>query len=156
MSILTNQCTLTAQFDSKERYKPPRCAESTRENILKKLRDWVESTPAPTPTPSPNPNNSGRPITPNPSNFSSSLFWLHGGAGAGKSALAQSLAEQLDGENLGASFFFFSIDASRNNGDRLFPTIIYQLTKINNPYEKKVIEQLRRNQDIFNRSREQQ
>jgi len=157
IGILANQCTLTAQFDSKERYKPPRCAESTRENILKKLRDWVEATSTPTPTPSPNPNNTGRPTTPNPNSFSSSFFWLHGGAGAGKSALAQSLAEQLkESNNLAASFFFFSIEASRNNGDRLFPTIIYQLTRIHAEYEKKVIDQLRRNQDIFSRPRDQQ
>lgn len=155
MSILTNQCTLTAQFDSKERFKPPRCAESTRENILKKLREWVDS-PAPAPS-SPNPNNSTRSTTPTPNNLIASFYWLHGGAGAGKSALAQSLAEQLkEANNLASSFFFFSIDASRNNGDRLLPTLIYQLTRVHSAYEKKVIEQLKRNQDIFNKPRAQQ
>lgn len=158
MSILTNQCTLTAQFDSKERYKPPRCAESTRENILKKLREWVESSTPPPRNPSPNPGSpSARPTTPIPTTLAASFFWLHGGAGAGKSALAQSLAEQLkEAGNLGASFFFFSIEVSRNNGDRLIPTVIYQLTRANNAYEKKVIEQLKRNQDVFNRPRDQQ
>ena len=135
MSILTNQCTLTAQFDSKERYKPPRCAESTRENILKKLRDWVE----------------------NSSSNESSLFWLHGGAGAGKSALAQSLAEQMkETNNLAGSFFFFSIDASRNNADRLFPTLIYQLAKLHSGFETNLINQLKKNQDIFNKPRDYQ
>ena len=114
---------------------PSRCAESTREAILNKLRDWVESTP-----------------TSNPS-----CFWLHGGAGSGKSAIAQSLAEQLsDAGNLAASFFFFSIDTSRNKGYRVFPTIIYNLTRTNTVYEKKVIDQLRRNQDVFSRPLDQQ
>jgi hypothetical protein len=159
MTVLMTQSALTAQFDSKERYKPEpaRCAPKTRENILKRLREWVES-PAPPPrVPSPNPNSSARPTTPIPNGLASSLFWLHGGAGAGKSALAHSLAESLkEDKNLAASFFFFSIDASRNNGEKLFPTIIYQLTKANNSYEKKVIEQLRRHSDIFQKPPEQQ
>ena len=58
----------------------------------------------------------------------SSIFWLYGGAGAGKSALAQSLAEkfQRKGE-LAASFFFFRADSERNNGNRLIPTLALQL-----------------------------
>ena len=157
MSILTNQCTLTAQFDSKERYYPPRCAESTREIILKKLTNWVQS-PAPPSRNDRNPNStSAHPPTHIPKGLLSSFFWLYGAAGVGKSAVAQSLSEQLKKTgDLGASFFFFSIEASRNNGDKLFPTIIHQLTRVNTAYEREVIHQLRRNQDIFSRSREQQ
>lgn len=134
-SFLTSQCSLTAQFDSKERTESPRCAESTRQNILKKLHDWVDSPPDPKPA--------------------ASLFWLHGGAGAGKSALAQSLAEQVK-NNLAASFFFFAADASRNNGDKLFPTIVYQLTRIHDGFAKKVIDQLKKSPDIFNKGRAHQ
>lgn len=39
----------------------------------------------------------------------SSVFWLYGGAGAGKSALAQTLVEKFKKNgDLAASFFFFS------------------------------------------------
>ena len=126
-------CTLTAQFDSKERYNTPKCAESTREAILKQLKDWT-----------------------NDDSKASKLFWLHGGAGAGKSALAQSLAEQLKDSILAASFFFFRLEASRNNGDMLVPTLVQQLVTSFPEIKRFVLEQLRRNQGIFSKSREQQ
>lgn len=57
----------------------------------------------------------------------SSLFWLHGGAGVGKSALAQSLSEKFQKKQLAASFFFFRSDPSRNNGNNLIPTLVSHL-----------------------------
>ena len=55
----------------------------------------------------------------------SSLFWLHGGAGVGKSALAQSLSEKFQEKNLlAANFFFFRGDPTRNNGEYLIPTLV--------------------------------
>ena len=147
MSVLTDQCAFAAQFDFNEDLSwKPRCAQSTRENILKKLRDWVES---PTLTAPPDPTKFP--------NLTASCFWLHGGAGSGKSAIAQSLAEQLnDARNLAASFFFHCVHNSRNDGNKLFPTIIYQLTTTNNAYKKKVIEQLREHQDIFHKTLDRQ
>ena len=57
----------------------------------------------------------------------SSLFWLHGGAGVGKSALAQSLSEKFQKKQLAASFFFFRGDPSRNDGNTLIPTLVSHL-----------------------------
>jgi hypothetical protein len=58
----------------------------------------------------------------------SRILWLNGPAGAGKSAVAQSLCLQLEAKGcLGASFFFKRGNASRGNGNKLFPTIAYQL-----------------------------
>jgi hypothetical protein len=58
----------------------------------------------------------------------SSVLWLHGPAGAGKSAIAQSFCQKLEAEGrLGASFFFKRRHPSRGTGNRLFPTIAYQL-----------------------------
>ncbi|KAJ7878470.1 hypothetical protein B0H13DRAFT_1516093, partial [Mycena leptocephala] len=55
-------------------------------------------------------------------------LWLYGPAGAGKSALAQSLCEKLKEEGrLGGSFFFKRGHPSRGNAKKLFPTITYQL-----------------------------
>jgi nicotinamide riboside kinase len=63
-------------------------------------------------------------------NAPSSMFWLYGGAGAGKSALAQTLAEHFGtNEDLAASFFFFKADANRNDESRLIPTLILQLLR---------------------------
>jgi len=57
-----------------------------------------------------------------------SIFWLHGPAGAGKSAIAQAVAERCAGRNqLAASFFFARTAAHRNEAKYLFPTIAVQL-----------------------------
>ena len=55
-----------------------------------------------------------------------SVFWLYGGAGVGKSALAQSLSEKFEKTELAASFFFFRGDSTRNSGDHLIPTLVSQ------------------------------
>ena len=59
---------------------------------------------------------------------SKDVLWLYGPAGAGKSAIAQTIAELC--ANLGllvASFFFFRASTSRNNEKRLVASIAYQL-----------------------------
>ena len=56
------------------------------------------------------------------------LLWLYGPAGAGKSAIAQTIAEMC--ANLGliiASFFFSRASQSRNNEKRLISSVAYQL-----------------------------
>ncbi|KAF8816499.1 hypothetical protein BYT27DRAFT_7182055 [Phlegmacium glaucopus] len=67
-------------------------------------------------------------------NDSSALpfFWLYGPAGAGKTAILQSIAEFLcsssgDYENFGGSFFFSRGKNGRDQGHFLFSTIAYQL-----------------------------
>ncbi|KAF7328448.1 putative nwd2 protein [Mycena sanguinolenta] len=56
------------------------------------------------------------------------ILWLFGPAGAGKSAVMQTLAHQLqDSGRLGGSFFFKRGHATRGNGKTLFATIAYQL-----------------------------
>ncbi|KAJ6482444.1 hypothetical protein C8R45DRAFT_302541 [Mycena sanguinolenta] len=58
----------------------------------------------------------------------SGVLWLHGPAGAGKSAIAQSLCQKLEAyHRLGASFFFKRGHPSRGLGNKLFPTLAYQL-----------------------------
>jgi hypothetical protein len=58
----------------------------------------------------------------------SHILWLHGPAGAGKSAVAQSVCQKLKEEGrLGGSFFFKRGHPSRGNAKKLFPTIAYQL-----------------------------
>jgi replication-associated recombination protein RarA len=58
------------------------------------------------------------------SDFDSSVLWLHGPAGAGKSAIAQSFCQKLEAEDrLGASFFFKRGHPSRGNAKKLFQTV---------------------------------
>ncbi|KAM6496411.1 hypothetical protein JOM56_009117, partial [Amanita muscaria] len=49
------------------------------------------------------------------------IFWLHGPAGAVKSAIAQTIACSNAQEKVAATFFFYRSEPSRNDGNRLFP-----------------------------------
>ncbi|KAF9043165.1 hypothetical protein BJ165DRAFT_1483118 [Panaeolus papilionaceus] len=61
-------------------------------------------------------------------------MWLHGSAGAGKSAVAQTMAMEFRaGENLAASFFFSRTappDSHRGHEGRFVTTIACQLTEV--------------------------
>src|SRR5258705_7594104 len=107
---LEKRCSHSAAFDSAARSDPPRCSESTRLQIIQIIKKWINSD-----------ENTAVP---------SSVFWLRGGAGVGKSALAQSLSEDFYEKNqLAASFFFFRGDPTRNNGNQLIPTLVSHLIR---------------------------
>jgi hypothetical protein len=56
------------------------------------------------------------------------MMWLFGAAGAGKTAIAKRIAELAAEKGLLIGTFFFSRTSStRNNKDRLIPTLAYQL-----------------------------
>ncbi|TFK43931.1 hypothetical protein BDQ12DRAFT_675820 [Crucibulum laeve] len=94
-----------ASHDSAERYPPPKCHPETRQAILADILEWIEDF-----------------------NGTFQAIWLNGPAGAGKSAIAQTVAEECASRNqLAASFFFSRTVPDRNNPDRLVPTLAYQL-----------------------------
>ncbi|KAF8325487.1 hypothetical protein F5887DRAFT_1145936 [Amanita rubescens] len=95
-----------ALHDSMARFPPPRCHPQTREKVLKIITDWVK-----------NPHARQR------------IIWLNGPAGAGKSAIAQTIAGRCSGEQLAASFFFFRNSSDRGTATRLFTTLAWQLAK---------------------------
>ena len=85
------------------------------------------------------------------------IMWLLGPAGAGKSAIAQTLAELL--KSLGillASFFFFRSDPTRNHSKSLFATIAYQVA-INLPDARDLVVAVPEHDPmVFTRSIEEQ
>jgi len=93
-----------AMHTSPEAFERPRCHEKTRVAILQHLRDWVNGVVQ----------------------LYAKMLWLYGDAGAGKSTIAQTLAEQLNGKQLIASFFFSRNDGSRASHTSLVATIVYQ------------------------------
>ncbi|KAJ7729869.1 hypothetical protein DFH07DRAFT_756563 [Mycena maculata] len=105
MDILSRAVIKEALHNSVERFPEPACHPGTRTSILEELRTWSFNT-AP----------------------ESTIFWLHGSAGVGKSAIAQALAGncQNDGR-LGASFFFRRGHSKRGTWHGLFTTLAYQL-----------------------------
>ncbi|TFK24564.1 hypothetical protein FA15DRAFT_567543, partial [Coprinopsis marcescibilis] len=95
-----------ATHDSLERFPPARCHPGTREWVLGKYRRWARD-----------PREDG----------SKQVNWLFGPAGMGKSAIAQTLAEELEAEGiLAASFFFSRNNAQRNTPARFVATIALQ------------------------------
>ncbi|EEB94954.1 hypothetical protein MPER_06154 [Moniliophthora perniciosa FA553] len=94
-----------AVHNSAERYPPPRCHSETRQEIIADILQWCRG-------PSSNAN----------------VFWVHGPAGVGKSAIAQTIAELIESKGLlAASFFFSRHDGKRSDPTYLVPTIAYQL-----------------------------
>jgi hypothetical protein len=83
------------------------CHPQTREKVLTIITDWV------------NDPHARRPI-----------IWLNGPAGAGKSAIAQTIAGRShSGEQLAASYFFLRNSSDRGTATRLFTTLAWQLAR---------------------------
>lgn len=83
------------------------------------------------------------------------LLWLNGGAGAGKSAIMQSIAEQCVQAAIAiASFFFFRSDPSRNTITPLVATLAYQLIQSIPETSDDILLTIERNPLIFDQSLE--
>ncbi|KAF9234907.1 hypothetical protein BU15DRAFT_78538 [Melanogaster broomeanus] len=105
MDNLLRASVTSAAFDAIERHPAPACLPGTRLELLARLAEWAD-----------NPATGQR------------VCWLSGVAGSGKSAIAQSIAEQYARQNrLAASFFFSRKEISRRTAQRLFPTLASQM-----------------------------
>ncbi|GLB39202.1 putative NACHT domain containing protein [Lyophyllum shimeji] len=99
-----------AAYDSEERYPPPKCHPNTRQAILTQIKAWRES---------------------EGTAAGGSVMWLHGPAGAGKSAIAQTICESSAGQGtLVASFFFSRGHPRRSTIELFFTTIAFQLAML--------------------------
>ena len=120
--------------NSDERYDPPKCHPHTRRAILEKIMDWVQD-----------------------SNKVALFLWLYGPAGAGKSAIARTIAELLEKLGLLAAAFFFSRSAAgRNNKTQLVPTLVYQLITSIPEIHARVLEAVEKDPALFSYSIEAQ
>ena len=114
--MLYRNISANACHDSRERFPPPRCHPSTRKEILATIMDHVTEIPS-----------SSKPLL-----FGerppSKILVLFGSKGTGKSAIAQTIAEQCKSNGtLGASFFFSRVSSERNTDKNLIATLGYQL-----------------------------
>ncbi|KAJ6456916.1 hypothetical protein C8R45DRAFT_1221981 [Mycena sanguinolenta] len=132
--ILHRAAALGAMCVSAESFPQPRCHPETRTRMLEDLHNWA--------------------LDRDPQH---KILWLHGPAGAGKSAIMQTLSRKLgDAGRLGASFFFKRSDPARGNGKALFATIAYQLA-INVPWLRvKISQTVENNPSIVQRTIEPQ
>jgi hypothetical protein len=78
---------------------------------------------------------------------------MHGPAGAGKSAIGQTLCQKLEEEGrLGASFFFKQGHPSRGHGKRLFATIAYQLALVLPDLNHHISQSIEKNPSLVDKS----
>jgi len=84
----------------------PKCHPNTRKAVINKIVDWIRGI----------------------IDSEALILWLYGAAGAGKSAIAHTLAEICETCGwLVASFFFWKTAGERNNANRFVSTIAYQI-----------------------------
>ena len=107
-SDILQRATATAAFhNSEERFDAPKCHPNTRVAVLENIMKWIKRE----------------------EDQDTFIMWLYGPAGAGKSAIAETIAEMCEREMiLLASFFFSRNDPSRSTVNPLIATIAYQIT----------------------------
>ncbi|KAJ3563229.1 hypothetical protein NP233_g9077 [Leucocoprinus birnbaumii] len=123
----------SAMIDSKERAYAPSCNEGTRQTIRNHIVKWVRG-----------------------EKEAQLLLWLFGPAAVGKSAVAQSVAEELKVLGLLGAVFFFSRPNNRSDPDVVIPTLVYQLTLILPDYRLLVTRKLIADPILLNRNRRTQ
>ncbi|KAF4612326.1 hypothetical protein D9613_004623 [Agrocybe pediades] len=122
-----------ALHDSGHVVDPPKCHPNTRVAILDTIIHWAQGVRE---------EMSDKP-----------LLWLKGGAGAGKSAIARSVAERCAKEGLLlGTFFFGAADSTRNHVGNLVATLSYQISILFPEFRDVVSTTVEEDPMIFDRS----
>ncbi|KAF8186310.1 hypothetical protein BJ912DRAFT_1144082, partial [Pholiota molesta] len=117
-----------AFHDAAERGDQPGCHPKTRIAIRAEIMEWIKAPPA----------------------MRKLILWMYGPAGSGKTAIAQSIAEEcarLGG--LAASFFFWRTAPGRDDASRFVATIAYQLSRYIPQMEEHLLTAIERDPMIF-------
>ncbi|KAF4617337.1 hypothetical protein D9613_006430 [Agrocybe pediades] len=123
----------TALHDSRHVVDPPKCHPNTRVAILESVVGWKLGV--------------DEEMNDKP------MIWLKGGAGAGKSAIARSVAERCSEEGLLlGTFFFGAADPTRNHVGKLVATLSYQISIIFPAFRDAVSTSVEEDPMIFDRS----
>src|ERR1700761_6061489 len=109
LNLLEPYVNHNAAYNSTEREKEEAtiCQPGTRTRVLNQIQRWVRGD-------------------------GPSTMWLYGPAGAGKSTIAQTIAQQCDNQsrrNLAFSYFFSRRNTNRNDLTKFIPTFAYQLVR---------------------------
>ncbi|KAF8870269.1 hypothetical protein BD779DRAFT_1681306 [Infundibulicybe gibba] len=129
-SAMENYINTDAFHDSGARRDPSRCYPDTREEALETISHWVW----------------------HPSSY---CLWLHGPAGTGKSAIAQTFAEKCHQDRtLGATYFFTrGLTSGPPRGPPpIFSTLAYQLMSVFPNLDEHLWAVIHADRTIFKRS----
>ncbi|KAF8189401.1 NACHT domain-containing protein [Pholiota molesta] len=127
-----------AIHDSGERYPPSQCHPDTRKEILDNLWGWVTKPPG-------------------LHESQSQMFWLHGPAGSGKTAIAQSLCQRLKADGrLGGDIFLSRSLSGHSNPNTVFPTIAYQLSLMDQDFGREIDTIIEADESILTKNMELQ
>ncbi|KAJ2936823.1 hypothetical protein H1R20_g278, partial [Candolleomyces eurysporus] len=112
LQYLRQHAACGAMHDSDERYPPPKCHPGTRQAVRDRITGWYGFKTRP----------------------EKGIMWVHGPAGYGKTAVAQTVSDDLEGQQqelefnpVGATFFFWRTSPERNSPARFIITLAYQL-----------------------------
>ncbi|EKM75142.1 hypothetical protein AGABI1DRAFT_46861, partial [Agaricus bisporus var. burnettii JB137-S8] len=126
MKELLQETIPGAEFDSSDRYPPPRCHPGTRLAIIQRCLDFIAQC-----------------------SDKEKMRWIVGHAGVGKSAIMQIVAENAPGVIV-ASVFFCADE--RKDGSKTFTTIAYQLAVKCEPYRAFIRNEITRDPALFRRA----
>lgn len=127
LKILGEKRMIGAEVDSSARQYAPRCHPQTRKSLRNRVIAWIEQS-----------GNSDQ--TDDESERARRMLWILGPAGVGKSAVAQTIADEMKGEGrLGASLFF-SRPNGRDDPEQVIPTLAHQLA-VKHPKYKPLLNQ---------------
>lgn len=116
--------------DSSARYPPPRCHPGTRQDFIDEITSWALGK----------------------SSHSKHILWMHGPAGVGKSAVAQSCADLLAEKNELGAALFFSRSNERSDSNSLFTSIAYQLAIKSSLYDDILDHKIRKDPTLVTKS----
>ncbi|KAF5322379.1 hypothetical protein D9619_000204 [Psilocybe cf. subviscida] len=136
IKILLQHVAKGAMHNSGERFDAPTCHPETRIALQDDVSGWVDEPPG------------GQLVT-----------WMYGPAGAGKSAIAQTVSLNLQAKGqLTASFFFSRTSTSNGRGDEtaLIATLAYQLLLSVPATKESIARAVHKNQLIFDLSLDEQ
>ncbi|EEU37994.1 uncharacterized protein NECHADRAFT_20553, partial [Fusarium vanettenii 77-13-4] len=124
-----------AAHDSSGSWLQATCLENTRVDVLHEIYEWAG----------------------NPDSNSTTLFWLNGMAGTGKSTISRTVAQRLAEQGtLGGSFFFKKGETDRDNPSRLFTTLAAGLSRWQLAVSRYIGEAIDQNPQIFDQMPHQQ
>ncbi|XP_006458966.1 hypothetical protein AGABI2DRAFT_177088 [Agaricus bisporus var. bisporus H97] len=124
MNKFLQHTIIGAEFDSSDRHPPPKCHPGTRLAIIERCKNFIVQCDG-----------------------KEKMHWVVGGAGVGKSAIMQIVAEETPAD----ASVFFSVNG-RKDGARIFTTIAYQLATKHEPYRQFIWNAIDRDPSLLHKS----